>query len=119
MNLYCASAIEIAMIGSSFLIGCFFGSFIFPRAADIYGRKPVFIAGLVLYIMIVVPLIFCTNVYMAYFLLFIGGIAETGGYYVAYVYAIEWFPKKNQNIAGLTLFLVFAFNKMFYALYFW
>lgn len=92
MDLYCSSSFQIGLIGSTFLIGTFVGSFVFPRLADIVGRKPIFMFGLVLYIIDTVGFIFCTNLYLCYFLLFIGGLAETGAYYVAYVYCVEMMP---------------------------
>lgn len=82
------------MIGSCFFIGTFVGSFILPRLADIYGRKLLFITGLVLYIATVVGLIMATQLNILYTLLVLGGISETGRYYVAYVYAVEIMSKK-------------------------
>ena len=82
------------MIGSCFFIGTFIGSFILPRFADIYGRKLLFITGLVLYIATVVGLIMATKLNMLYGLLVLGGVSETGRYYVAYVYAVEIMSKK-------------------------
>jgi MFS family permease len=91
MNLYCISNFEVGFIGSMFLLGTFIGSFILPRLADILGRKPIVLFGLFIYLVDVVGFIFCKNLYLAYGLLFLGGIAETGGYYVAYVYCVEMF----------------------------
>jgi MFS family permease len=82
------------MIGSSFFIGTFLGSFILPRLADIYGRKSMFIVGLILYIATVIGLILATDLYVLYALLVMGGVSETGRYYVAYVYAVEIMSKK-------------------------
>ena len=90
-DLTCASGEQIGNIGSSFFIGTFVGSFILPRAADIVGRKPMFILGLVLHIAVVIGLIYATSETALLGLLALSGIAETGRYYVAYVYAIEIF----------------------------
>jgi MFS family permease len=62
--------------------------------ADIYGRRPIFIVGLVLYIVTVIGLMASTNKNVMYAMLFLGGISETGRYYVAYVYAVEIMPKR-------------------------
>jgi MFS family permease len=91
MNLFCASSIEIGFIGSIFLLGTFIGSFIFPRIADIKGRKPMFLLGLSLYILVVIGLMLCKSLKLAYVLLFIGGLSEVGATYVAYVYCVEMF----------------------------
>lgn len=66
-----------------------------PRAADVYGRKPIFILGLVLYIFAVVGMMVGTSLGVLKWWLFVAGIAETGRYYVAYVYAIEIFTRAN------------------------
>jgi MFS family permease len=51
----------MSMIGSSFMMGTFIGSFFLPRLADIYGRRPIFIAGLIMYIFCVTGLYFSTQ----------------------------------------------------------
>ena len=119
MDLFCVSSEAIGFLGSSFIAGCFVGSFILPRLADIVGRKPIFIAGLVIYLGVVVGLLVCKNIGFAYFLLFMGGVAETGRYYVAFVYLIEFMPDRYQNKAGLWIFAVFGFVMTYIALQFW
>jgi len=95
MDLYCTSSADIGLIGTMFLVGCFVGSFMLPRAADIIGRRPMFILGLCIFISVVVASLFCTSYYFCLFLLFMGGISETGRYYVAYVYLVEFMPEKD------------------------
>lgn len=119
LNLYCVSETAIGFIGSSFITGCFVGSFILPRAADIVGRKPMFLTGLVIFVAVVVASLFTTNLKFMYFLLFMGGISETGRYYVAYVYLIEFVPAKFQNNAGLYIFMVFGVVMTYIAMQFW
>ena len=116
MDLYCASEVQIGSLGSSFMAGCFVGSFILPRAADIIGRRPMFLTGLIIFMAVVTASLFCKNLYLAYFLLFMGGISETGRYYVAYVYLIEFMPQKYQNSAGLYIFMVFGFIMTYIAM---
>lgn len=94
MDLYCISESAFGFVGSSFIAGCFVGSFILPRLADIVGRKPMFLLGLTIYILVVIASLFTKNIKFAYFLLFMGGISETGRYYVAYVYLIEFVPQR-------------------------
>ena len=93
-NLGCVSEYELSLIGSMFLAGAWIGSFILPRLADIKGRKPVFLLGLVLYVITVLGLLFATNKNVMYGLLVLGGVSETGRYYVAYVYANEILPSR-------------------------
>lgn len=119
VDLYCISDLENSVIGSMFFVGTFTGSFILPRAADVYGRKPLFLIGLSIYIAVVIALLFNKSLYFLYVLLFFGGISETGRYYVAYVYAVEMFPKKWHDWTGLMIFMVFAFAMTYIALQFW
>ena len=87
-----------------------------PRASDIYGRKPLNLIGLVIYFGVVTSSYFVTNLYLLYFIIFMGGISETGRYYVAYVYAVEMMPKKHQNNTGLWIFNVFGVAMVYIAL---
>ena len=116
IDLYCTGDFEMSLIGSMFFVGTFTGSFILPRAADIYGRKPLFLIGLCIYICDAVALFFVNNLYLLYFLMFMGGISETGRYYVAYVYTVEMMPKSAQNQAGLYIFLVFGLAMTYIAI---
>ena len=109
----------IGFIGSSFFIGTFVGSFILPRVADIIGRKPMYLLGIVLFIISVIGLMLSTSISLLYAFLILAGVAETGKYYVAYVYAIEIMPKRLQNYGGLAIFFVFATAKVIICLYFW
>ena len=116
MNLYCDSDTAFGFLGSSFMAGCFIGSFMLPRAADIVGRRPMFLLGLGIFISVVIASLFCHNIKFAYFLLFMGGISETGRYYVAYVYLIEFVPDRYQNDAGLYIFMCFGIVMTFIAM---
>jgi MFS family permease len=109
----------MGFLGSSFIAGCFVGSFILSRLADIIGRRPIFIVGLCLQISVVVASLFCKSIYLAYLLLFLGGIGEVGRYYVAYVYNVEMMPLSRQNDTGLYIFLVFGFAMTYIAIQFW
>ena len=107
------------MIGASFFIGTFIGSFILPRASDVYGRKPLTLIGLLIFFCVVLSSFFVTNLYLLYFIIFMGGISETGRYYVAYVYAVEMMPVQFQNNTGLWIFNVFGVAMCYIALQFW
>jgi MFS family permease len=119
MDLYCVSETAMGFVGSSFIAGCFIGSFILPRCADIFGRKPLFLIGLTIFILVVTASLFTKSLGFAYFLLFMGGISETGRYYVAYVYLIEFVPAKYQNNAGLYIFMIFGLAMTYIAMQFW
>ena len=117
-TLYCEDNTEIGLIGSSFFVGCFVGSFILPRLADKVGRKPMFMLGLIINIFSTVGLFFGRSRIELYLFLILGGIGETGRYYVAYVYAVEIFSEKQRNSAGLSIFMLMAVAKVGICLYF-
>lgn len=119
LDLYCNSSFEFSLVGSMFFVGTFIGSFVLPRAADIYGRKPLFLVGLTLYIAVVITLFFNRSLSFLYVLMFLGGVAETGRYYVAYVYCVEMMPQQVQDATGIYIFTVFGFVMTYIALQFW
>lgn len=117
-SLYCQDNTRIGLIGSSFFIGCFIGSFILPRLADQVGRKPMFMLGLIINVFATVGLYFGRTSLVLYLFLILGGIGETGRYYVAYVYAVEIFTEKQRNAGGLFIFMLMAIAKVGICLYF-
>lgn len=119
MDLYCTSEVDLGYPGSTFLFGCFAGSFILPRLADIFGRKPMMLLGLSVYLCVIIGILFCKKLWLADILMFFGGIGETGRYYVAYVYLVEFWPNRYQDAAGLYIFLVFGVIMTLVALQFW
>lgn len=92
MDLLCTGSFEIGLLGSSLIFGCFVASFIIPRCADVYGRRPVFMLGLVIQIAVDIAAIYCTKIHMAYGLLFLGGFSQIAIDIVAYVYTVEMMP---------------------------
>ena len=86
--------------------------------ADNVGRKPIFIAGLILYMLTVGGLLLSTSKRMLFVLMVTGGISEVARYYVAYVYAIEILPKRMASLGGLAIFILFGVTKVFICLYF-
>jgi MFS family permease len=118
LDMYCYTKNTIEVIGSSFFAGAFAGSFVLPRLSDVYGRRPLFLTGLVLYFAVLIGCLCATGFYEMCFYVFMGGVAETGRYYVAYVYAVEMMPKKQQSNCGLYVFVVFGCLQMFFSSYF-
>ena len=85
----------MSLICSSFFIGAFVGSFLLPRAADIYGRKKIFAIGVKLYIITAHCLMHhMHSLESLYAFLFLGGVSEAGRFYTAYVYLVEMMPKR-------------------------
>lgn len=118
-DLYCADEYFISLIGMLYFVGCFVGSIFLPRLADVYGRKPIFIVGLILYAITVVGALVSTNRYVLLGLMVLGGISESGRYYVGYIYAIEILPKRLASNGGLVIFTCFSTAKICICFHFW
>jgi len=54
-----------------------------------------FLLGLTIYFFVLIGVLFATNFYVMCVLIFFGGIGETGRYYVAYVYLVEFVPDRR------------------------
>ena len=103
-----------------FFFGAFIGSFILPRVADLIGRRPIYLFGLSLYCLTALFHPFSGSIYFTFILIFLGGISESGRYYVGFVYLQELMPpSKWQTYSGLMIFIVHAIAKICYDLYFY
>lgn len=101
------------------MAGVFLGSLVIPRASDIVGRKPIFMSGVVSSMFMLVACLYCTNLHLMYALCFFQGIAEYARYSVGYIYLVEFFPKKGQDTAGVSFFLMFGACLAYVAIQFW
>lgn len=120
LNLYCTPSYQLGLFGSMFFFGAFIGSFILPRLADLLGRRPIYLFGLSLYALTALIHPFSSSFYLTFTLIFMGGISESGRYYVGFVYLQELMPpSKWQTYSGLMIFIVHAIAKICYDLYFY
>ena len=65
------------------------GCLTITRLGDVYGRKPIYLIGLGLHILITVVLLISVHVNLDYFLLFALGYSVTMRYYIGYTYNVE------------------------------
>jgi len=77
------------MIGFTFLTGIVIGCLTVTRLGDIWGRKPVYFIGLICNVFIITGLVFSTNEFLDFCLLFLAGFTTTMRSYVGYAYNIE------------------------------
>jgi MFS family permease len=82
------------MVGAVFLVGIVVGCSFVTKLGDVYGRKPVYLFGLILNFVLVGFLLILTNLVLVYLCLFMLGISITARYYVGYTYNLELQPKK-------------------------
>ena len=117
-NLVCDAEMKIGLFGSFFLLGICMGSITLTRLGDIYGRKPIFIFGILLVALASFILYFMTNIITGYVLGFIMGFGVTAKQYVGFSYLVEMHPKKRQVLVGCMFFfyeaLIFLFLTTFF-----
>lgn len=109
----------IGLIGSLFLVGIVIGCSTLTRLGDVYGRKPIYIVGLLLHMLCMVSILSTTSVVFCYFLLFVFGLSVTSRYYVGYTYNIEMQPKSHAVLVSTTMFIFESFVYIFISLFFW
>ncbi|CDW90772.1 solute carrier family member 5 [Stylonychia lemnae] len=118
LNFHCEPDYKLGLFGSFFLLGIVVGCFTLARAGDIYGRRRIFIIGMVSQIIVCTTILFSTSIYFDYVLLFLIGWAITGKQFVGFSYLIELQPVKQQVIMGTAMFMLEAVAYLFICAYF-
>lgn len=118
LNLMCEPKWKIALIGSMFFVGWCCSLLWVPRLADVYGRKRLFILGM-LWDLVTFTVIMFTNslnvMIAAYAAL---GFNSSIRINIGWVYLMELMPKKGQALTG-TIWFVFEASVVLWAtLYF-
>ena len=82
------------MMGFSFLIGIVLGCITIARLGDVYGRKPIYMLGLLMHLAFSVCICFLTtqSYIILYTLLVFFGMSVTARYYVGYSFNLEMQP---------------------------
>jgi MFS family permease len=85
---------------------------------DVWGRKPVYSAGLIMHIVLMLVIIFSKSVTLDYILCFLLGYSVTMRLYVGYTYNIEMQPLNYQVAASTCQFLFESVAYMLICFYF-
>ena len=88
-DLYCAPKVYIGAIGFVFLLGIVIGCLTLTRFGDIYGRKPVYMLGLLMNAGICLEMTLSSNFWVTSVFLLMLGMSITTRYYVGYSYNVE------------------------------
>lgn len=83
-----------------------FSAMIFPRLADIFGRKKIYLLGLFSHTICLLSILNAKSIYQMYVLITIQGMTAVAKDQVAYVYMMELLPYKDQIFAGTVLFVL-------------
>lgn len=77
------------MFGSAFLFGIVVGCLTITRMGDVWGRKPIYLSGLLMHIIVTCVIVFSANVTVGYIMLGGMGYSLTMRYYIGYTYNVE------------------------------
>ena len=92
LDLACADASTVGLLGSMFFIGWALASLIIPRIADIYGRKNTFTASLIVQAPAIITIMLSHNIQLTMIALFIMGACASGRVSVGFQYVFELVP---------------------------
>lgn len=109
----------IGLIGACFLCGIVVGCMTLTRMGDVVGRKPIYMLGVVMHIVVMIGLIVSYNAYLDFLLVFTFGMSVTARYYVGYAYNLEMQPKSHYVLVSTSMFLIESVVYISICLYFW
>lgn len=85
---------------------------------DIYGRKPIFMLGLWMNLILVIGMIFVTNLYLCYVICFMMGVSMTARYYIGLTYNLEMSTDSAQVYVMTIYFVAESLISLFVCQYF-
>ena len=98
--MYCAPKMELGFVGFTFLLGIVVGCLTLTRLGDYYGRRPIYMLGLLMHLTITLFLVFSREPILDFVLLFCLGLSLTARYYVGYTFNVEMQPKTHQVLVS-------------------
>jgi MFS family permease len=116
--MYCQPDYIVGLIGAIFLFGIVIGCSTVTRLGDVYGRKPVYLFGMIMHLLFVIGVVLSKNLILSFVLLLIFGVSLTGRYYVGYTYDLEMQPKSHYVLVSTTFFLMDSVVYIFVCIYF-
>ena len=118
LDMYCAPKMELGIVGFMFLLGIVIGCLTVTRLGDYYGRRPIYMLGLFLHLIITIGLVYSKEPLFDFALLFGLGISLTARYYVGYTFNIEMQPRSHQVLVSTCQFVSEAVVYIFICIYF-
>lgn len=101
------------------MCGIVVGCMTLTRMGDVVGRKPIYMLGVVMHIVVMIGLIVSYNAYLDFLLVFTFGMSVTARYYVGYAYNLEMQPKSHYVLVSTSMFLIESVVYISICLYFW
>lgn len=93
-NFICAPGWQLGSVGALFLVGIVVGCSFITRLGDIYGRRPVYAAGMFINFLSVIVIVLTVHASVTVTCMFLLGLSISARYYVGYTYNMEWQPKR-------------------------
>lgn len=106
LNMECSPKWLLGGLGFVFLLGIVIGCSTLTKLGDLYGRRPVYLLGQVMNLVLILAIMTSTNLIADYFLLFFLGLSITSRYYVGYTFNVEMCPKKQQVFVSTFQFIM-------------
>jgi MFS family permease len=101
------------------LAGILLGSLIFPRVADVSGRKVVFYLGVFMHAILIGVILIVKQAQWFLAILFLMGIEHTARYLIGYIYISEFCLEKHRPLVTSILLFLYAQAETLCALYFY
>ena len=104
LNLYCAPAEAIGVMGAMAFMGCALACFFLPALGDLYGRYSVFMVTSVLQLPLYIANNYTSSLGTLYVIIFFFGVALIGRFTTGFVLVTESLCNKHKALFG-TVFL--------------
>ena len=101
----CVPGWKLGAVGALFLVGIVIGCSFVTQWGDVYGRKPVYIGGLLLNGIVILVTCISKTPWITLICMFLLGVSITARYYVGYTYNVE-FQLKRDKVAVSTIFFM-------------
>lgn len=109
----------IALLGSMQFVGWAISAAITPRLSDIYGRRPIFLASMLIQLVALIAIFISRHVWVTVGLIFLFGIGGVGRSSISYLYMQEFLPQNKQTLVGTILQLNNGFVAVYTVIYYW
>ena len=94
VRLMCKPTRATALIAMAAFFGVFIGCLFIPRIGDLYGRKPIYLASMIVQSPIIIILIINTNMPVMYTLVAVFGMSIIGRMSCGFLLLMEHVPRK-------------------------
>ena len=106
------------MIGTAFFVGWVLTLPWMPRIAEKNGRKPMFVASMIVDLIVLVGILLTDSLNLVILLVLLAGAATTARYSVGFVYLMELLPKSAQSFYSAVLNVIAGSVLFFSTLFF-